>query len=180
MTTRIALLRGINVGRAKRVPMAELRGLLEELGFTDVRTLLNSGNAVFEAGRKGNRAIASAIETAISSQFGFEVPVVVLSGKELDAIIAENPLTKGVDEPAKLHVAFVKSATALGKSRPLLKEQWNPEAIALGTGAAYLWYADGVLESKLAPAFARAMGDAATSRNWSTVLKLRDAVGADS
>ena len=75
-------------------------------------------------------------------------------------------------------MAFVKSAAVLGKAKPLLKERWKPEAIALGAGAAYLWCPDGVIESKLAPAFARATGDAATSRNWSTVLKLRDAIGA--
>ncbi|MHC5212709.1 MAG: DUF1697 domain-containing protein [Planctomycetota bacterium] len=175
MTRRIALLRGINVGRAKRIAMADLRALFEELGFGDVRTLLNSGNVVFEAGRRGNRGIASSVEAAIVERFGFEVAVVVLSDKELDVVIAENALADVAADPSRLLVAFVKQAAALGEAEALLPESWKPDALAVGSKAAYLWCADGVLQSQLAEAFSRATGHASTNRNWATVLKLQDA-----
>jgi uncharacterized protein (DUF1697 family) len=178
MAHRIALLRGINVGRAKRIAMADLRGLFEDLGFTSVHTLLNSGNVVFQTQRRSNSQVVSAIEEAISSQFGFAVPIVVLSGSALDSIVAENPLPHTDCDPAKLLVAFVNSTTALSSAKVLLKEQWAPEALAMGTKAAYLWCANGIIQSSVAKAFSRATGDAATTRNWATVLKLQRTVGS--
>ncbi len=177
MTHRIALLRGINVGRAKRIAMADLRGLFEDLGFTNVRTLLNSGNVVFQATRRSNSQVVSTLEAAISSQFGFAVPVVILSGNALNSIVAENPLPNADSDPVKLLVAFVNSTSALSSAKVLLKEQWAPEALAVGTKAAYLWCANGIIQSSVAKAFSRATGEAATMRNWATVLKLQRAVG---
>jgi uncharacterized protein (DUF1697 family) len=158
--------------------MADLRGLFEDLGFTNVRTLLNSGNVVFQATRRSNSQVVSTLEAAISSQFGFAVPVVVLSGNALDSIVAGNPLPHADSDPAKLLVAFVNSATALSSAKVLLKEQWSPEALAVGTKAAYLWCANGIIQSPVAKAFSRATGDAATMRNWATALKLQRTVGA--
>jgi uncharacterized protein (DUF1697 family) len=88
MTVCVALLRGINVGKAKRIAMADLRALIEGLGYTDVRTLLNSGNVVFSASRGATAAIAAAIEKAIVARFGFSAAVVVVTAKELEAIVA--------------------------------------------------------------------------------------------
>ncbi|MGB5295724.1 MAG: DUF1697 domain-containing protein, partial [Thermoanaerobaculia bacterium] len=104
MTQCIALLRGINVGRAKRIPMAELRTLIEGLGFSEVRTLLNSGNAVFQTEGLGVGRIAASIAAAIENEFGFTVPVVVLTAQELNAIVAENALHQGTVDPSKLLV----------------------------------------------------------------------------
>src|SRR5918995_369812 len=107
MTQCIALLRGINVGRAKRVAMADLRSLIEGLGFSEVRTLLNSGNAVFQAtGRPNVAKVASAIEAAIQSKFGFSVAVIVVPARELNTIVAENPLPQAASTPSKFLVAF--------------------------------------------------------------------------
>lgn len=178
MTRCVALLRGINVGRAKRIAMADLRDLLEGLGFSDVRTLLNSGNAVFEAPRLNRGRITSAIEAAIEERFGICVPVIVHTAQDLDSIIAENPLPQAAQGPSKFLVAFVATGAALDGSRPLLAEAWAPEALAVGSKAAYLWCAGGILESKLLAAFGRATADAATTRNWATVLKLQTAARA--
>jgi uncharacterized protein (DUF1697 family) len=177
MTQCIALLRGINVGRAKRIAMADLRGLTEALGFSEVRTLLNSGNVVFQASRPNAGKIASAIEAAIQGKFEFSVPVVVVTAQELDAIVAENPLPQAAGDPAKFLVAFVTTAASLEKAKSLLSEAWAPDALAVGDKAAYLWCASGIIGSKLAQAFARVTTDAATTRNWATVLKLQAAVG---
>jgi uncharacterized protein (DUF1697 family) len=171
----MALLRGVNVGKAKRIPMAELRVLLEDLELTDVRTLLNSGNAIFSSARPYVTRLATAISDAIAKRFGFGVPVIVITATDLNTIVGGNVLTDGKAEPSKLLVAFVASATVLTQVRPLLAQSWTPEKLHVGRKAAYLWCAHGVIESKLMQAFTRATGDAATTRNWTTVLKLQAA-----
>jgi uncharacterized protein (DUF1697 family) len=177
MTHCIALLRGINVGRARRVAMADLRTLIEGLGFSDVRTILNSGNAVFKAARPRPERVALKIEGAIQRKFGFSVPVVVLTVRDLHTIIAENPLPQAGQDPSKFLVAFVAKGGALRKAEPLLQETWVPEALAVGRKAAYLWCARGILDSNLVKEFFRVTADAATTRNWGTVLKLQAAAG---
>jgi len=177
MTQCIALLRGINVGRAKRIAMADLRGLMEELGFSDVRTVLNSGNVLFQSARANVSKVGVEIERAIARRFGFPVPVVVLSAEALSAIVEESALPRADDDPSRYLVAFVASAATLAKARPMLAEQWSPEALGIGSRAAYLWCPNGVIESKLMQAFGRLIGDAATTRNWATVLRLQAAVG---
>src|SRR4249920_3877063 len=117
MTECIALLRGINVGRAKRVPMADLRKLLQSLGCSRVRTLLNSGNAVFQAPGGSTRRLASAIEAAIQERFGFPVRVLVHTVRELNAIVGENSLPQADRDPSRFLVAFVSSRADLGKAR---------------------------------------------------------------
>lgn len=176
----IALLRGINVGRAKRIAMADLRELLAGLGYDDVRTLLNSGNAVFEARRGSATKMARAIEAAIADQLGLEVPVIVLNAAELDAVVREDPLGKRVTDPSRYLVAFLPGKRELAAAEPLRAEKWAPEALALGERAAYMWIPPGVAESKLAKAFERATRGAATARNWSTVLKLQAMAGGGS
>lgn len=177
MTYCVALLRGINVGRARRVAMADLRALIEGLGFSDVRTILNSGNAVFKAMRPRPERVASEIEGAIQQKFGFSVPVVVITASDLHTIIAENPLCQAGQDPSRFLVAFIAKGGALRKAEPLLQEQWLPEALAIGRKAAYLWCASGIISSKLVKEFFRVTADAPTTRNWSTVLKLQTAVG---
>src|SRR5690349_1596646 len=88
----IALLRGVNVGKAKRVPMADFRRLLQELGYNDVATLLNSGNAVFSAARATPASLAADISSSLLRRLKVEVPVVVKSARELARIIDECPI----------------------------------------------------------------------------------------
>lgn len=172
MTEYIALLRGINVGRAKRIAMAELRGLVEDLGGRDVRTLLNSGNVVFRDGRSDGGAIAADIEAAVARQCGFSAAVVVLGAATLRAAVRENPLAQAAQDPSRFLLAFTADAARLDAARALLAEDWAPEALAVGSHAAYLWCANGILASRLATALARLGSASFTTRNWSTVLKL--------
>ena len=178
MTECVALLRGINVGRAKRIAMADLRALVGALGFANARTLLNSGNVVFQAPRPNVGKIATTIEAAIAKRFGFPVPIVVLTAVDLTAIVSENPLRHAARDPSRFHVAFVATAATLTQARALLAQQWAPDALAVGKRAAYLWCAEGTIKSELMGAFARLAGDAYTARNWATVLKLQAAAGA--
>jgi uncharacterized protein (DUF1697 family) len=158
--------------------MADLRSLIEDLGLSEVRTLLNSGNALFQATARPNVAkVASAIEAAIQSKFGFSVAVIVVTARELNTIVAENLLPQAASAPSKLLVAFAPKAAALGRAKPLLAEDWTPESLAIGSKAAYLWCDHGIIESNLLPAFSRVTVDATTTRNWATVLKLQAAAG---
>ena len=170
---QIALLRGINVGKAKRVAMADLRALLEKLGYTEVNTLLNSGNIVFTSSQANTRDAAARIEKGIESKLGVTARVTVLSDKELNAIVKENSLLKVMDDPSRLLVGVVNELAELAKLKPLLKESWGKDVLALGKHAAYLWCANGILESKLLIAFSKALKDGVTTRNWSTILKLQ-------
>jgi uncharacterized protein (DUF1697 family) len=173
MATCVALLKGINVGRAKRIAMADLRMLMEGLGCTDVRTLLNSGNVVFDAVRPNLKKLASGIEAAIQRKCGFSSAVVVVTGGDIDAIIHANPLRGIAKDPARHLVAFVRDASVLEEAKGLLAASWTPDAIAVGRRAAYLWCANGLIQSRLMKEFSRVTGEGATARNWATVLKIQ-------
>jgi uncharacterized protein (DUF1697 family) len=170
--THIALLRGINVGTAKRVPMADLRELFAGLGYTNVATLLNSGNVVFTARAASAARAESRIEEAIIARFGFPSRVTVITAEELGVIVAENSLREAATDPSRLLVAILKTPGDRARLLPLAEQTWTPGLLALGARSAYLWCPDGMLESTLAAAVTRALGDGVTTRNWATVLKL--------
>jgi uncharacterized protein (DUF1697 family) len=174
MTGRhVALIRGINVGRAKRVAMADLRALVEGLGYRDVRTLLNSGNVVFTAaGKSGGAAAASRIEKAMAARLGFSARVTVLTAAELSIAVRENPLGKIAHDPSRLLVTVLSEPADRARLAPLARQDWAPDALALGKRVAYLWCTAGTLKSPLFIAVARELGDAITSRNWATMTKL--------
>jgi len=169
----VGLIRGINVGHAKRVPMAELRALVEGLGCTNVRTLLNSGNLVFGAGRKKPASLAPAIAKAMADGIGVSAQVVVITAKELAAIVDDNPLPDATAEPSRFLVSVPADASHLARLKPLLREDWAPDALAIGRRAAYLRCAKGILDSPLAAAVTRSLGADTTARNWTTLSKLR-------
>ena len=173
MATQIALFRGINVGKAKRIAMADLRTMFETLGFTNVRTLLNSGNVVFEAGRSSTTSNAKRIGSALIEATGVSANTLVLTAAELDAAAAGNPFLGRMDDPSRMLVGFM---TAGADRAPLqaLVDSVADEYVALGADALYLWCPNGILESAFAtklvgPKFR----DLITSRNWSTVCKLQ-------
>ena len=168
---RVALLRGINVGTAKRIAMADLRQLFEDLGHRDVRTLLNSGNVVF-VDKSGGGPDGARIEKAIAKRLGVTTRVIVLRGKELAAAVEENPFASVADDPARLLVVALRDAGVVAQVKPLLKERWTPEALALGKRVAYLWCAKGIVDSRVWAAVNRAVGDGGTARNIATMTKL--------
>ena len=176
MSECIALIRGINVGRGKRVSMTDLRRLVADLGHANVRTLLNSGNVLFQTKRPNTATLSAGIEAAITAQCGFSAMVTVITALELTSIINENILLSLAKDHARYLVAFVPHPKLLAPLRPMLNETWTPDALAIGSRAAYLWCATGILDSKLNLAFARKAGASATTRNWATVLKLQAAV----
>ena len=172
----IGLIRGINVGRAKRVAMANLRALVEDLGYSDVRTLLNSGNIVFTAAGDAavNAAVNSAtrIEEALSTQLGVSAKVFVITAEELATVVDDNPLSEFTSDPSRLLVAFLGNRKDRTQLETLMEADWMPEVLALGVSVAYLWCPDGVMASRLVKAVGRVLGENTTTRNWTTVMKL--------
>lgn len=172
MARFVALLRGVNVGKSKRVPMAELRKLLTALGYSDVQTLLNSGNAVFESAGRSTTKHASDIRAAIARKLGVDVPVIVKSSTDIAAVQKENTLASIATDPSRLLVAFTATAADLSTLVTSALLVSPPERFLLGAHAAYLWCPEGILKSKAAEALLGKAGRAATTRNWATVDKI--------
>lgn len=167
-----ALLRGINVGSAKRLAMSDLRAIVEAAGFIAPRTILNSGNVVF-SGRGAPSAVSASLEAGILERAGFRSRVFVETRASLDAIVAENALLERMTNPSRLQVAFVDDARVLDGLAAVARGDWGAEALAVGTRAAYLWCPDGVSRGEIVEAAGRVLGDHTTMRAWSTVLKLQ-------
>ena len=168
---QVAFLRGINVGRAKRVAMADLRKLLGELGFGNVRTVLNSGNVVYDAGQVAPGDAAARIEEALVLKLGVAARVTVLSAEQFKELMQQNTLAP-VADAARLLALVLNNPADARRLAPLLQQTWQPEALALGQWAAYAWCPDGVLASKVVAALGVLLGDGVTSRNWATMQKL--------
>lgn len=179
MKTFVALLRGVNVGKANRVPMAELRILLVEQGYGGVATLLNSGNAVFRASGGSPETHAAAISAAILAKFSIQVLVLVKSAQELASIVQEMPLDMASADHSQLLVAFVQETSTLVGLRSLVPLAAPPEQFIIGKNAAYLHCTNGILASKAAKALLGKVGKAGTTRNWATVLKLHSLANAN-
>jgi uncharacterized protein (DUF1697 family) len=177
--TYLALLRGVNnIGKATRVSMADLRTLFERLGFRDVRTLLNSGNVVFSAPKTGRAEVHARIEAALAEMMQRSVPVIVLSAREIAAVVRDNLLAHVASNPSRLLVIVPRSRSGLTRLRPLLKQRWAPEALAIGSRVAYVWCANGVANSPVWTAVDRALDRSGTARNIATFTKARALVEA--
>jgi uncharacterized protein (DUF1697 family) len=174
---RVALLRGINVGRAKRVGMADLRRLAEELGYRDVRTLLNSGNLVFDGGSEKPARSGERLHRALVDSLGVSAAVLVLTADEIAMVVAENTLADVATDASRLLVAFCPEPERLRQVGPLERQDWGDEKLAVGRLAAYMWCPAGILASQLPEAVGRLLGGSATTRNWATVTKIHAALG---
>ncbi|WP_077797879.1 DUF1697 domain-containing protein [Streptomyces sp. JHA26] len=174
-TTYAALLRGINVGGARKVPMAELRTLLEGLGHDAVRTHLQSGQAVFTSGHGDEESLAAEVAQAIEEHFGFPVDVIVRDHAYLRAVADSCPFPAADLEARQLHVTYFSAPVDEERFASVDRAAFLPEEFRLGDRALYLYAPDGLGRSKLAEALARprvTKGVIATSRNWNTVVKL--------
>ena len=171
--TRVALLRGINVGRNKRIAMADLRAMLESLGYQDIRTHLQSGNAIFVAGKGKDAALEQEISAAIKTTFGMEVAVLVRTAAELASVVDSNPfITRGADT-SELHATFVAAAPPVAKIAAVDRDACAPDEFAVGDRVIYLRLRNGVMGSRL-PDFDKVLGLRTTTRNWNTTTRLRE------
>jgi uncharacterized protein (DUF1697 family) len=177
MQTYVALLRGINLGPNRRMAMADLRAWLTDLGYTDVRTLVQSGNVVFGSTDPAAE-VTKALEKRIEERAGFSVDCVVRTAAQLRGVVERQPFGDLVKENTKMAVAFLAAPLAKDKLKDVDITALEPERFAIGRGRTeiYLWYANGMARSKLGGVVLpdRKLGTSPTVRNWNTVTKLLD------
>ncbi len=171
-STYIALLRAVNVGGVASLPTKDLVRLLEKLGVADVRTYIQSGNAVFRTGRKEAARLPARIRAAIGRKLGFAPEVIVLRLEDLEGAIAANPYLEAGAAPASVHLTFLASAPKAPDLAALEKMRKPNERFALKGKVLYLHAPDGVGKSKLAARIERSLGVAGTTRNWRTACTL--------
>ncbi|MEV6168823.1 DUF1697 domain-containing protein [Streptomyces sp. NPDC051954] len=180
MTTYAALLRGINVGGSRKVPMAELRTLMEGLGHDAVRTYLQSGQAVFSSGHGDTESLAAELTRAIEKHFGFGVDVIVRDHAYLKTIADACPFPAADLEAKQLHVTYFSAPIDAERFAEIDRTAYLPEEFRLGDRALYLYAPNGLGRSKLAEHLSKPRlnkGVIATSRNWNTVVKLVEMTG---
>jgi uncharacterized protein (DUF1697 family) len=174
-TTWVALLRGINVGRNKRIAMADLRAMLESLGNGDVRSLGQSGNLIFSSAQRMAEPLKQRVADGIRATFGLDVAVLLRTADELAAAVEANPfVARGVDA-AELHAAFLSAEPAAAKKAGVDHAAFLPDEFAFGKRVVYLRLPNGVMGATL-PDWDKVLGVRATQRNWNTTTKLRDLV----
>jgi uncharacterized protein (DUF1697 family) len=179
MPVVIALLRGVNVGGHRKVPMARLRQLCETLGFRDPQTYVQSGNVVFRSSLKPIAKIQAHLELGIAAEFGFTVDTVLRTSRELQHCFAANPFRARPDiEPAKLLVTFLKTAPSAVARQAFDALKAGPfaahlEELHLIGRELFIHFPNGMGKTKLSfPAIAKALGEPGTARNWNSVTKL--------
>jgi len=171
MTQYVALFRGINVGGKHILPMQDLREIFTALGCENVRTYIQSGNAVFSSDAKADE-VSARLREEIGKLFGFEPQVLVLTAERLQKIAAGNPYADIETEPKFLHVCFLTDDPIEPDLEALDGLRAGSESFRLDDGALYLHAPDGIGRSKLAAKVDRYLGVTTTGRNWRTVTKL--------
>jgi len=174
----VALLRGVNVGGANRLPMRDLAEMFRDAGCADVRTYIQSGNVVFAASATLARRVPSVVGAAIRSRFGFDTPLLVRTGAELANVVGRNPFLKAGADPATLHVAFLRDQPDKAQVASLDPDVSPPDEFRVSGREIYLRCPDGVARSRLtAPYFDTRLKTVSTARNWRTVLALLEMAG---
>lgn len=157
--------------------MEVLRQAFADLGYTGVRTHLNSGNVVFTSSRRLAANAADRLEEIVFDRKGVASRMLLLTEAEVATIWTDCPLLKLADNPARLLVAVPYSPAHMKKLQKLAQTDWEPGVLALGSRAAYLWSPEGVITSTLFKAVDRELHDEVTTRNWSTLTRLAAAMG---
>lgn len=169
MHTFVALLKAINVGKGRAVPMAELRALFEAQGHRDVRTYIQSGNVVF----RSEALDPDRLSLALSERFGFAIPVVLLSREELAEILAECPWAPEGDGDKRLHIGFLGGPADPARVARMDPNRSPGDEFVVGPRAVYLRFGAGVGGSKLTNDWLeRQLGVTVTLRNLATSREL--------
>jgi uncharacterized protein (DUF1697 family) len=178
VSRQAVLLRGVNIGPRNRVPMAELRACLEEAGFENVRTYVQSGNVVLEAKSKPAET-ARTVERLIAERFGLEIAVVARTRAQLARVVERNPLADVADDPKRYQVSFLDGPLPAASKRKLEQARAEPERFVVDGREIYAWHPAGAARSKLWAVLAgRGLGVTATARNWTTVTALLELLDA--
>ncbi|MEO6703774.1 MAG: DUF1697 domain-containing protein [Jatrophihabitantaceae bacterium] len=182
MTERmVALLRGINVGKAKRVAMADLRDLLTDLGYTDVRTHLNSGNAIFSSPPKLVKQANERIQKAIAGQLKVDCAVVTRTASQLTEALSNDPFGDLATDPSRYLIGFLSHELGPAKAKAFEQRDFGEDQVRFGGPQAYLWCPGGINSSALFKTnWMKELGVTLTTRNWTTVHKLVELAGNES
>lgn len=172
MKAFIALFRGISVGGRHSLPMKELVALLENLGCRNVRTYIQSGTAVFQSSEKGPGTLAKRISAEIKRRRGFEPAVQLLTVKEFEKALRQNPFAEAVADPKSLHLSFLAEKPKRPDLKRLEELRKDSEHYRLIGRVFYLHAPEGIGRSKLAAAAERCLGVSLTDRNWRTVCEI--------
>ncbi len=172
----ISFLRAVNVGGTGKITMAALRELAEDIGLADPRTLLQSGNLVFEAGGRTTAALENHLEREIARQLGVETDIMVRTARQLKATLERNPFPKEAQsDPARLHVHFLKKPAGAAAVAALNGAIKGRETVKGAGSEVFIFFPDGAGASKLTgAAIERHLGARGTARNWNTVTKLAE------
>ncbi|HLX22938.1 MAG TPA: DUF1697 domain-containing protein [Usitatibacter sp.] len=174
MPRYVALFRGINVGNAKRIAMADLRKILESLGYENVATLLNSGNAIFDAKAEPEAKHAQRIHDAVLKKLKVDALVVVKSAADVAGMIAGNKFGKIATNPSLLLVAMTNDAKGWKVLETIAGASETAKAVHLGKHALYAWCPEGTLKSRAGVALLTKLADSGTTRNWTTLEKIHE------
>jgi uncharacterized protein (DUF1697 family) len=172
MNTYIALFRGINVGGKNSLPMKGLVGILENIGAKNVRTYIQSGNAVFQSEAKNPALLSKRLADEIKKHYGFEPYVLILVLDALKKAMSENPFPEAEGEPGSLHLGFLASTPENPDLKKLNSLKKASERLHLGDKVFYLYAPEGVGRSQLAASAEKLLGVPMTDRNWRTVRKI--------
>jgi uncharacterized protein (DUF1697 family) len=174
MSSFVSLLRGINVGGQKKIHMESLRHVYETLGYTHVRTYVQSGNVVFESSGYTPSELVKQIEEQIEKTLGFNVPVFIRQADELQDILTRNPfLYDRNEDPSKLHVTFLYQPASKSDRENISAPRDIADEFTLGESVIYLYCPNGYGKTKLTNGFfERKLGISVTTRNWNTVNAL--------
>ena len=168
----VVLLRGVNLARNRRLSMADLRSVLESLGYEDAVTHLQSGNAVVTS-RKRPATVKRELERALADELGLETEVFVRTRAELAAIVRRDPLGDVASNPSRYLVTFLSGTPSAAVKRELQAAVAAPDRAVVRGDALYSWHPNGLQRSKLVTLLGRKdLGLSATSRNWNTVTRL--------
>jgi uncharacterized protein (DUF1697 family) len=176
MTVHIALLRAVNLPAHNQIAMADLRDLLTQLGFADARSLLQSGNLVFQSDRGTTAAyLGRLLEAEAAKRLGLETEFFVRTAADWKAVIAHNPFRKEAEhDPSHLVVMFLKDAPAVTDVKALQAAIKGHEVVRAHGRHAYIVYPDGIGRSRVTNVLIeKKLGTRGTGRNWNTVLKLQ-------
>jgi len=174
---QIVLLRGINIGPRNRIAMPALREALEDVGFEDVRSYVQSGNVVLSSKTKPEQT-ARKVERVVAEAFGLEIPVIVRTRAEVARVAKLDPLGKVAKEPKRYQVTFLSAKLGAAAVKKLEEAAAPTERFAVHGREVYAWHPAGVARSKLWALLAGdKLGVTATSRNWTTVTKLLELAG---
>lgn len=173
MPTHVAFLRGINVGGHNRMKMDDLRAACESLGLEDVRTYVQSGNVVFEAGAGEPGALADRLHDAIDDSFGYDVTVMVRTREELAAVVEGQPFDEPADGDTKLYVTFLDEEPAEERVEELLAAGNEAESFAVSGREVYSELRKDLLGDGRFTDAGKVLGVPATRQNWDVVTKVQ-------